>query len=527
MGSSRQTRKRREREEKERQAKQKKVGNLFYTLGIIGVVIIILLSFVQFTGLMTRVLAAAKVGGTGYAVCNVNFFYRNAYNTFYSNNADNIASYLDQSKPLTSQPSIFDYNMTWAEYFWQEALSQLKQVTAVYNAALADGFSLHEEEQEEINGWFDSLKTAAEGSGYSFSNYLALYYGEGNNEKSVRAMLEKSVLADHYLAEKAESFSYSDDELEQYYDENRESYDSIAFISAWVSGASDESGLNGEDGTGGDSGADVASGEGNESGEGGADGVNAESGEHSHETPMEEALEIAQAISASASSRDNFRQQALALTGEPASSAVTPLKNLDPVYAGWLTDSARREGDTAYFEQDDGYRVLYYISSSDNHYNTVSVRHILVMVEDADADGMYSQEEMEAAHKEISEIYDSWQEAGGTEEAFIDLAMTRSEDAGSAEHGGLYENIYKNQMVESFDAFCFQKHEYGDTEIVFGSNDYYAGYHLIFFVGEGGPYWKTLAESAKRNADFSVWMEQLTSTYEVKETFLMRYAMDR
>jgi len=488
MESSRQIRKRQEREIQEH---KKRGDKLIYIVSIIVVVLVVLLAVVQYSGLITRVLPAVRVGNTGYSVSNANFFYRNTYASFYNTYGDSVGAYLDPSRPLSAQPSIFDYSMTWAQYFWQEAMTQIKQVTALYDAAMADGFKLRAEDNEWIVSWLDGMKGAAKDTGYSYSRYLNLYYGEGNSEKTVRAMMTKSLVADRYMAEKLESFTFDEEELARYYDENREKYDSVAYIYYWIDGA-------GEDGS-----------------------------DESRETAMADALGMAGTITGSSSSREDFRQLVQLLTGEMPATTVTPLRDLNPAYAGWLTDGARKEGDMEVFEQSDGCFVLYFIDSTDNHYNTVSVRHILITVKDTDGDGVYSKEEADETRLAIQDVYDAWMEAGGDEETFSDMARNLSEDFGSKENGGLYEGIFKNQMVDEFDAFCFQPHQYGDTGIVYGSNEYYAGYHLIFFSGEGDPYWKTLAENAKREEDFTDWMGNLVSGYEAKENFLMRYAIDR
>jgi len=454
-------------------------------------VIIILLAVVQYTGLMVRVLPALKVGDTGYSVSNANFFYRNTYASFYNEYADSIGSYLDPSQPLSRQPSLFDLTMTWAQYFWREALSQIKQVTALTNAAKADGFTLSAEDREAIDGWLAGLKSAAKDSGYTYNRYIALYYGDGNTEKTIRAMMERSLLADRYQEDKINSLVFSEDELARYYADNHMSYDSIAYIYGWVDGA-------GEDDS-----------------------------EESQEAAMAQALEIARAITDAPAGRDDFRQRVLGLTGEASVTTMTALQDISAAYAAWLMDETRREGDMDYIKQSDGYYVLYFINSTDNHYNTVSVRHILIMTQDTDGDGVYSQEEIDAAYEAIMDIYNAWREAGGTEEAFSEMAMIYSEDYGSSGNGGLYEQIVKNQMVEAFDEFCFRGHEHGDTEIVYGSSENYEGYHLIFFVGEGEPYWRLLVESAKRSEEFSAWIQRLVSPYTVTETFLMRYAADR
>ena len=62
------------------------------------------------------------------------------------------------------------------------------------------------------------------------------------------------------------------------------------------------------------------------------------------------------------------------------------------------------------------------------------------------------------------------------------MANENSEDPGSNTNGGLYEDVYPGQMVDSFDAWCFDEaRQPGDTGIV--KTDY--GYHVMYFVSKG------------------------------------------
>lgn len=67
------------------------------------------------------------------------------------------------------------------------------------------------------------------------------------------------------------------------------------------------------------------------------------------------------------------------------------------------------------------------------------------------------------------------------------MANENSSDPGSNTNGGLYEDVYPGQMVETFNDWCFADgRQPGDYGIV--KTDY--GYHIIFFVGAGDEiYW--------------------------------------
>ena len=96
---------------------------------------------------------------------------------------------------------------------------------------------------------------------------------------------------------------------------------------------------------------------------------------------------------------------------------------------------------------------------------------------------------------------------------FALLAGLYSDDSGSNGNGGLYTGIEPGQMVPEFDAFCFADHQYGDTDIVYGDNGGYAGYHIMYYVG------KMSARDANaldnlRNEDLNSWLAGLTEGLE-------------
>ena len=114
----------------------------------------------------------------------------------------------------------------------------------------------------------------------------------------------------------------------------------------------------------------------------------------------------------------------------------------------------------------------------------VDVRHILFMPEttgtDAEGNAISTEEDWAAAEAQAQEILNQWLAGEMTEVSFAELAMHNTQDPGSAENGGLYENVYVGQMVEPFENWCFDEtRKIGDYGIV--RTDY--GYHVMYFVG--------------------------------------------
>ena len=139
----------------------------------------------------------------------------------------------------------------------------------------------------------------------------------------------------------------------------------------------------------------------------------------------------------------------------------------------------------------------------------VDVRHILVMPEnDADADWA-------AAEAKAQEILDLWLAGEKTEQSFAELAVEHSEDTGSVNNGGLYENVYVGQMVPEFEEWCFDEaRQIGDYGIV--KTTY--GYHVMYFVGSVDIWFHT-AKSEMLSAALENVVPDAVAKYEMDVDF--------
>ncbi|MBE6977437.1 MAG: hypothetical protein E7438_02180 [Ruminococcaceae bacterium] len=130
---------------------------------------------------------------------------------------------------------------------------------------------------------------------------------------------------------------------------------------------------------------------------------------------------------------------------------------------------------------------------------TVDIRHILIKIEElTEEDGEQTQSEGEsegeteelidgytqaawnACLAKANEILDQWLNGEKTEDSFAELAKTHSAD-GNASEGGIYTGVAKGDMLETFDAWCFEEIRVeGDYGIV--RTKY--GYHIIYFISK-------------------------------------------
>ena len=132
----------------------------------------------------------------------------------------------------------------------------------------------------------------------------------------------------------------------------------------------------------------------------------------------------------------------------------------------------------AFYAENEDYFTENGMGKEDKHIN---IRHVLLMPEGGETgeDGypVYTDEAWEACRVQAEELYNQWQQGNKSEDSFAQLAMDSSED-GSASNGGLYEDVAPGDMVEAFDAWCFDESRVpGDHGLV--KTQY--GYHIMFF----------------------------------------------
>lgn len=501
MSASREKRLRRELREAEagsdtvkKEKKKKKQANpmrakkirsaLATAFWILVVAVFALLIFVN-SGVLQKNTTAATVGTHKLTPAEFNYFYQDTYNSYKSN----MTSYgywdymVDTSKPIEDQTcSMSDEGLTWKEYITEMALTSAQQVYTLYDAAMDEGFTLSEDAQASVDSISDNLSVYAESSGFKKTDdYLEEMYGKGASLESYTDYATAQQYASDYATHKTESFTYDDDALRAYYNENVQDFDKITYRVFDVTTVDNDSAAAKET----------------------ADAMKAEL------DSTEKSFADAAYKYAPEDSRESYEDESYTLRSGSSYSS------LSSDYADWLFADERIQGESQVFATSTGYAVVMFVSRDNNIYNTVDVRHILVQVGKSGEDSTATEEDWETCRSKINEILDEWEASDKTEETFAEMATEKSEDTGSAAEGGLLEDVYKGQMVTAFNDWCFEDHEIGDYDVV--ETDY--GCHLIYFSGVGDEYWKTLADNAKRSADYDAWYEEASASREGKTKF--------
>ncbi len=179
---------------------------------------------------------------------------------------------------------------------------------------------------------------------------------------------------------------------------------------------------------------------------------------------------------------------------------------------------------------DSGSRVLVFHSAGRQEYASKDVRHILFQ---PDTTGLDSEAETyeadlqaakDAAKTAAEDALAQWKAGEATEDSFAALANELSADGGSNTNGGLYTEVYKGQMVTEFNDWRFAEgRKTGDTGVVYGESSNYAGYHVMYFVGDDVPCWQVQVENTLRSRDTEAWQKGLTDSAEVVELSGMKH----
>lgn len=404
-------------------------------------------------------------------------------NFFYANGVKEMGSYisLDTETPLSEQAYPGDAHETWADYFLDYAADKAADTYAIYEDAMANGFVLSDSAKANLENELSMTELYAQVYGLSADAMVANNFGTGCTMKLYEEFLTINAVVSEYTSAKNNEPTYSDTQLNEYYNEHKNDFDGVTFRYFSVTPSV----------------LDQAEGE----------------------EDLAACEEAANAIIEAAQAGEEAYLEAVKgyMTEEDAANAASStlyedsiISSLPEAFREWLSDEARAEGDVlAVAEDEDGYAALYFVRTEDHTFQMPNVRHILISVE-AGADETAKAE----AEKKAQDILDQYLAGEQTEEAFAELAKTNSAD--NAEAGGLYEDIAPNTMAEAFDAWCYDEaRQVGDTGIVETGH----GYHVMYFSGYGEIYQNSMVESVMRSKDYSAWRNSVTAdvTYTITD----------
>lgn len=508
---------------------------------VIGVIAAIaLIAVIVFFGMVNigyfeKHTTAATVGSHNLSPAMMNYYYASAV----EENGQLLSLTTDREKPLSEQPYFTDEYASWADFLKDRAVQMAADTYATYDEAMSKGFALSEESKNAVKEQLDMLSTVAVYRAGSVDAFLAGTYGKGCTAKSYEEFVTVNVTAQEYRKSMLDGLSFTQEEQDAYYAEHAAELDGYDFrmytVNAETSDSEDgavtedakqaaeeaakaiaEAGQNGEQAF-----LDAVAADYNASVETEAPAEEPETAEPVEETeapaedteasePAEEPEAPAEEPETPAVPENEFDADAATLRQD------YPLSNFEEAHRQWLTDEARQSGDITFLPNQDGtaYTVFYFLGKADHSYKLPTVRHILFAVDGAEAEGEALDALKSAAKSQAEELLKEFQSGEATEEAFAELAKTKSADQASAVNGGLIENITKDAYVPAFEAWAYDEgRKAGDTGIV--ETEY--GYHVMYFVGADTTFHDYILINSMKNQHFKTWHENLMKdfTYEL------------
>ena len=139
---------------------EKSKAKLYWAIGIIAAVLAAAL-LIWNSGIFVKGSTAATVGDKEYSVAEVGYFYETIKNNTVSQARTYASMGIDMGYDPDLSPQEQFYNeeegVTYADYFLDNALLQLQNVTILCSEAEAEGYTLSEEGQQSIQENMDAL----------------------------------------------------------------------------------------------------------------------------------------------------------------------------------------------------------------------------------------------------------------------------------------------------------------------------------------------------------------------------------
>ena len=516
----------------QKEARKLKAYTISFVVAMILVVAIVVgvIAAPFVAGVVSRNTHAVNIGNRQLTTAQLSYYYYDAINGHYSEFSNQYGQYADMyaqmmggvvsTIPLDKQTYDKDKNITWADYFIDEAKRSAAWTYAMYDEAISKDFKLSKDTQEFLDNFEENMSMFASMYGFSsLKGYLRAFYGNGANLETYKEYYTHSAYATEYSSEYMNSLEFKDADYRDYEKDKYHEFNSYSYISYYIKSSDYLTYLNlgtkteGEDGK-----------------------TSTTYSDEDKKTALDAAKKDADALAVSSNNTLDRLNEAIAALDinkdKKDSEKPTATESKDVLYtsisgneeiAKWMRDSARKDGDITVVankstdsnnkEVINGYYVVVFKSVNTNDYKLANVRHILVKFSGGTKDETtgqttYSDAEKEVAKKKAEEILNQYNSTTKKDEDFAKLASEKSEDTGSKADGGLIEDIYRDAgYVETFTDWALGKHAPGDTGIV--ETPY--GYHVMYYKEDGElSYRDFMIDNFLTNKAYEAWEKSLT-----------------
>lgn len=467
-------------EEKEKDKKEERISTAVEIVFLVALVCLVA-SFPIRTYLATH---ETYVVINGEKVNKVEFDY--VYNTSKNNYITQYGSYLsyfglDTSKDLSTQ--MYSDTLTWQDYFEQNAVESLKQNKALMAEAKAAGFTY--DTTDEYNTFKETIKTSAAAAGVSDKEYVRSIYGSYATMGRIEEYVKNDMVMNAYYQKLQEDNAPSDDEIQNYYEENKATYDSVDYRLTTI-----EADLPTEPTELADPVEETA-----------ADTTGTTDGTAATDSTQDTAYqpsdaEIAKAMEDAKVLADDA-EQTVAKDGEAHENEKKSSVNY--LISDWLFDDARKAGDTTVITNDNSH-CYYAVAFEKRYLDETPSADVRVIIPTEDKTG--------------EEILEEWKNGAATEDSFAELCKKYTQDTSAVENGGLFEQVTKTGMTEELSNWIFDSsRQAGDTVAITVSDTTY----VLYYIGQDQPEWKINIKNTLVSDTMSQHMQDITADVTVED----------
>ena len=147
------------------------------------------------------------------------------YDFWYYNSMEQYGAYMpanDQGLPDVTALTGQDETETWADVLTAQTIETIQYTAIMIKEAEKRNISLDEEDQAGITNFFEGAKTDAEYYNIKEEDILLAYFGEHASKEKIVAVLEGFFLAQKGDLAVFDEFEFTEDEIKEYYEENKE-----------------------------------------------------------------------------------------------------------------------------------------------------------------------------------------------------------------------------------------------------------------------------------------------------------------
>lgn len=161
----------------------------------------------------------------GHSINKIEYDFMSGYFTNYTRSMYTYFGMIDGTKSLSEQD--FDETMTWQQYFDQTTVDSIRQCFILIDDAKEKGLTY--DVKEKYDEFFASCESDAAANSMTLDKYLKANFGSYASKSSLKDILTQLLTASAHNDYLLEQNKPSDEAVESYYAENKNSYDTINF----------------------------------------------------------------------------------------------------------------------------------------------------------------------------------------------------------------------------------------------------------------------------------------------------------